>query len=572
MATKLKNKVATCRVINKHSAFDESKYIYSDKFQPWNGKDASTIHTTPELVGALRKDDKLDIDARVLALKEGKLGYQRLNKKAFLEAWDKNRNRRFKEATDYFGYDLDPGSNLYGREAIPLLGGPFYKQLYYYDYIRMHNLSFYAYHHDPIARAIVQIIRDFTLGRGFRVDCEDPRDQVIWKSFEEANDLQTMMDSLALELSIYGETMVWWLPNHDTKIQYRIQPGQEAPKGLIPRVRLIDPSAIWEVVTFPEDITRVLYYQWVAPTQYQTYTGSDAGSSVPGSKFIYQQVPAAQVQHYKINSVSNEKRGRSDLFPVLGYLKRLRDAVNYSLVSMQKQSAWSIDTAIDGASEDIDQYISDLNNQPAMPDAGSEFVHSNKVTRTFLANSAGRGGQQEAFEWCWSMIAAGTGIPVSYFGTHMSGGQTRASAMIATEPVAKKFQMRQSVYERILLGMTKKLGIKGKVEVTFPELIVQDRSAKLKDLALAEASKWLSKERSAEIFSKEMHITDFNWEDEKQKIQAESEEQGGSPLTAPASLIGPAASAMSKIEQPSSSAVTQQDRKAVADNERAGNA
>ena len=75
-------------------------------------------------------------------------------------------------------------------------------------------------------------------------------------------------------------------------------------KGLIPRVRLIDPSTVWEILTPPEDINQPIAYQQVFPTQYQIYTGIDKGGVVPSSKFIMQQIPAEEVLHFKINCVS----------------------------------------------------------------------------------------------------------------------------------------------------------------------------------------------------------------------------------------------------------------------------
>lgn len=566
MASKLNKKNSNkTRIIHKQAPFNESDYEFSDRFVPFDGNPLNA-HTIAEMMECLAKG-KAEIEARVLTSDGGFKRYH--NAKSFMEAVKRNdkNSAKLMESWDSFSNWSD-GNNIgspYGQEPIPMVGGPFYKQLYYYDYIRMHNLSFYAYHHDPMARLIVNTIIEFTLGRGFRVDIEDKTELAIWRAFEEANDLQGLMHQVARELSIYGEEMLWWLPNGATKIGYQDRPGQEPQRGIIPRVRTMDPSSVWDIITFPEDITRVLGYQVVSPTQYQTYTTMDAGSPVPGSKFIYQQIPASQIDHIKVNCVSNEKRGRSDLFPVLGYLKRLRDAVNYSIIALQKQSAWCIDTSIDGESEAIDSYVDDLNAQLAMPNPGSEFVHSNKVTRTYLSSATGKGGGSDSFEWCLSMIAAGTGIPVSYFGTHLSGGQTRASAMVSTEPVAKKFELRQVMYERIIRSMINRLGIKSAVEITFPELIIQDRSSKLKDLALAETQEWISKSRAAEIAAKELHITDFEFNKEMEDISAEKSTEPGilSPLTAPPAVDG---------GQEPKSKVTSQDRKGLADAERAGNA
>jgi hypothetical protein len=560
MAQKLKKPEHT-RVIHKSAPFRDSDYHIDDRFIPFDGNPMNA-HSIGEMIECVSKG-KAEIEARLLCTDNS---FKKIpDAKKFLESLKNNeKNSKLREAYDAFGYDDCRGGNDYGHESIPLIGGPFYKQLYYYDYIRMHNLSFYAYHHDPMARLIVSTIVEFTMGRGFRVDIEDKLELAMWRAFEEANDIQSLMLQVAREISIYGEEMLWWLPNRDTKIQFRVQPGQEAQKGIIPRVRTLDPSSIWDIITYPEDITRVIAYQMVSPTQYQTYTASDGGHPVPGSKFMYQQIPAEEVDHFKVNCVSNEKRGRSDLFPVLGYLKRLRDSVNYSIIALQKQSAWCIDTQIDGSPEDIDAYVSNLNEQLAMPNPGGEFVHSEKVTRTYLNNAGSNQGGSDAFEWCMSMIAAGTGIPISYFGIHLSGGQTRASALVATEPVAKKFQLRQAVYEGIIKKMAKRLGIKSPIEVTFPELIVQDRSAKLKDLALAETQGWISKSRAAEIAAKELHITDFKFDDER--VEMGQEQQGQNPENQP--LTGPA---QIPSGQPKTSGVSSEDRRSLADAERAGN-
>lgn len=554
----------------------DSRYHYSDRWQPWDKKNPLSIHSTPELIEAMRTNPNIEVEARVIAVnaKERTRKKVTLNRESFIEAVKGNANRKFKESADFFAFDMEGPSQGVGKDYVPLLGGPFNKQLYSYDYQRMHQLAFFAYHHDPVARAVVQITRDFTLGRGYRVDCDSPQHLAVWRAFEDVNDLQTLMRQLAEEMSIYGEVMPWFLPNGATKIGYQLRPGQEVPRGILPRVRLIDPSVIWEIVTYPEDITRVLYYQWVAPTQFQIYTGRDGGSVVPGTKFIFQQIPADEVLHFKVNSVSNEKRGRSDLFPVLGYLKRLRDSIQYSIISMQKQSAWAIDTTVKGSAADVEKYASMIASETIAP-AGSEFVHNEAVTRQFLSNSAGKSGQSDAFNWCLSMIAAGTGIPVQYFGTHLSGATTRASALVATEPVAKKFEMRQGDYERILKAMAKKLfatmGMEPiDIEVTFPELVVQDRSAKLKDLAVGEAAGWFSKRRVAEIAAKELGITEYDYEKERAEVEAERG-AGGNPLTAMGSALG---AAVKSLAQPadqgddSTSGVSGQMRRQVASNDR----
>ena len=526
-------------------------YTINDRWVPWNGEDPLEIHSFAELLEAAAKG-KVEIEGRVLCAdpKGHKLVHRRMDQRAILEASKRTPPKRLREALDRFAYDMDDsigGGGTIGQEVIPLLGGPFNKQLYYHDYLRMHALCFYAYHNDPVARAIVNITRDFVYGRGFSVQCEDAAAQALWDAFARVNDIGRMFDFVTRESSVYGETMIWWLPQNETKIAYRVQPGQEPPKGLLPRIRLIDPSVVWEIVTYPEDITRVLSYRWVAPTQYQMYSGKDAGKSVPGIKFIYQDIPADQVMHFRLNGMSNEKRGRSDLFPVLGYLKQLRDSVAYMLVDQQKRSAWAIDTTVEGSQADVDRYVSEMAQLGTIPTAGSEFVHTAKIKREYLSNAfASKGGMSEGFERVMDLIAAGVQIPVSYFGFMNAAGQTRASALVATEPVSKKFQMRQDWLRGVVQAVAERLfqqfGIQSKFEITFPELIVQDRSTKLRDLLLLQQSGIFSRERVAEIAAQEFSLGEFDWNAEKAKIEEESRSLAPdaglslSPLSSPGSV------------------------------------
>lgn len=524
----------------------DSRYALDESYTPGDSSDPKKCKTIIDMIECLRKNPNVELDAKVLHYNPANktMAPRKMNRESFMSALDKN-NTRFQES-DWFASDgsAGPNSGLVGDDFIPIMGGPFFKQLYYYDFQRMHQTAFWAYNHDPFAHRGVHIMTDFTLGGGFRCDFKNSKHDALWEAFCEANNLYEQFDDFARELSIYGESMWWWLPDNQTTIRIRPSPGQEERKGIIPRIRLMDPSLFWDIITWPEDITQPLAYQWVSPTQYQTYTHVDAtGQSVPTSKFIYQQIPADQIIHTKVNCVSNEKRGRSDLFSVLGYFKRLRDSINYSIIGMQKTSAWSIDTSIEGSPADIDAYIQSQQEIGTIAPAASEFVHTSKITRQYLSNQATRsGGEPSAFVWNLNMIAAGMGIPVSYWGTHLSGGQTRASAAIGVEPVTKVFEKRQIVYERVLRKIIKHFFTTNseneyQVEITFPELVTQDRSAKLKDLALAESQKWVSPKRAGTMASKEFSANDYDWEQEQKDIEAQQAQEPAiaplSPLTKP---------------------------------------
>lgn len=537
-----------------------------DEQHPFGPDEQILFESEQHLVEQLKANESLELDAFVLGMCEsGQRTRIKLDKKQFIESAETRKPVQLREGFDGFGTDYGDAQTLgrVGDDFVPLLGGPFYRQLYALDYIKACNSAFYAFNHDPLAHAAINIISDFTLGRGYRVDSDNAAALSLWRAFEKVNRIQEQLLHLSKEISIYGEAMIWWLPDNDSKIVQRPYPGQVIHKGLIPRIRLIDPTVIYDIITAPEDITDVAYYVWLAPTQYQVFSGLEQGKNIPSAKFIFQQIPADQISHYKINSVIGEKRGRGDLFSVLGYLKRLRDTVNYSIISLQKQSAFCVDTTIRGNQGDIQNYIDEQQRMGTFAPAGSEFVHTDAIERKYLGVEGGKGASSPAFEWAFSMFCAGVGIPASYFGTHLSGGQTRASAIVATEPVAKRFESRQQVYERIVQDLWDRvmewagLGLI-ECEITFPELITQDRSQKLKDLSLAESQGWISNKTAATLAAKEMNITSFEYELERGEI--EGEQQAGvfdAPLTFP-----PQAPFAKQPETPVN-AVTGQDRSEI---------
>jgi len=593
-----KSKLTRAKILTKH-CYDPKTYEFDESFRAYNPEDPLTVHTTFEMLECLSKRPDIELDAKVIGHhpEEG-LKTQRVDRGLFLESfgrtspWDKVKFREI----DQFAAPFTPGFTQ-GNDFTPLLGGPFFKNLYYYqDYIRMHSEAFFAYHHDPIAKAITQITRDFVIGNGYEVQCDqkDPRGQLgmaAWKAYEEVNDLQLQMDQACEESSVYGEVMWWKLPNNQAKVIYQLKPGDTIPYGIIPRCRLIDPSNIVEIVTYPEDITRPLFYVWLVPTQWQMFQSglgegrpTDLSHIQPSLKFIYRTVMADQMAHFKINCVSNEKRGRSDYFPILSYLKRLRDIVDYQLIALQKASAWAIDTEIDGDQSDIDNYISDQASLGTIPPGGSEFVHSTKIKREYRANQGSSQINSDAFSLALSMCASGVGIPVSYFGTHLSGGQTRASALVATEPVAKKMEKRREIMKRMIKMHWKFCMVQAGLpdldcDIIFPEIITQDRSMKLRDLALAETSRWLSPARVAAMAAKEFQIHGYDYQSELEDMKKElpqvpqplSDPPGGEnpawgapqPGMGMGGSFGHALSDTANVSQIGVSGLTSEDRKEI---------
>jgi len=522
------------------------------------------VHSTAELVRFLEDDKNKDVQL------EGRICFTnglthipvKIDRQKFLEFFkgdgqpvtaDKLKES-FKE--DFGRATAADGSYVGSPDFVPTMGGPFNKQLYLTGMLQAKALAYYHYNHSPICKNIVHTIRDFTLGRGWRADvkCKDKTKQgvalALWRAFEDANELYEQMRYLSVDLSLDGEIMFWKLPNNAARITYKLAPSQQIPRAALPRVRLIDTSSIYEIITYPEDILRPLFYVQLTTTSYSMYSAKDQGAPVPTIKFIFQHIPADQVIHHKINVVTGEKRGRGDLFQIIPFAKRLTDVVDYKIIQEMKNCAWGIDTTVEtGDQTDIDKYIESVKEaegETGVAPAGSEFVHTAKVKRQYLANSTTSSAQSDAFRWVANMISAGSRIPYNYWGFQDAAGTTKASAETAVEPVEKFFESRQIDYEIILKKLARWLFDlyelpEAELEVTFPDIKKELRSNKFNDLTLAQTNQWFAKERCAEIAAKEMSITDYDFSSESAKINAEGDAMGGemsdeekNPLTAPA--------------------------------------
>ena len=428
----------------------------------------------------------------------------------FMQMREHNYARMFKETSGFgdFGYDdAGIGANQVRTEYTPLIGTPFFKQLYLADYWLMHSKCFWYSNYSGIAKLVVDMTRNFVMGRGFSVSFVDNKAQDAWNRYEEYSNIQEESRQWCDDLTKFGENML-----------RRIY----SPKGIIHRA--FDPSTIWEIVTDPEDISDIKYYHQQYNTQYQIF-GDD---KTPLSKYIINQMPPQMVIHTKVNITPYEKRGRSDLLAPLLYFKYFEDYMQAKLIRAKNEAAFIWDVSIDGSDEDVQAYVSSTQSMADVP-PGSENVHNKAITRTPLSPQFGTTGADQVAQDILSYVAMSVTIPVTYFGTAFtSQSGTKAGSLVATEPVAKKMVERQLKMEYLIRKIVKdvllfnKLDEKTPFEVNFPEIMEEDRSQKIQDLSLAKDEKAISHRRFSEIVAKELKVTDYDYEDEQKQIEKEA--------------------------------------------------
>jgi len=450
--------------------------------------------------------------ARTIELKPGMKAAEA--DKTFREALRSATLREdFSTGDDFTAPAGPPGPNNPEQEFLQVLGGPFSKQLYLAAYLDMHAKCWWELTHNPMARLMVELQTDYVVGRGVKFQAKDEKFQELYDREERRLRLQQRIRQFVYDESWQGEAMLR---------KYRNAKGQLT-------LREIDPSTIWEVIANPEDTEEVAGYWQNYPGAYNIATMDN----VPMSSYTVAFIPAADILHSKVNVSSGEKRGRSDMFPALGWFKRLRDFTASIVLAAQHAYAYVYDVEIDGDLSDIQAVINDPNFSK-VPVPGSSWLHNKAMKVQPMSSKIGTGfdATKEITHAILRMCAASFGMPLEYLGV-VEGG-SKANAIAKTSPWAKRVSMRQlhveselliplkdAIYDSLVESGELKPEVSRGGEWTFPEPAPEDVDARLKRLALLRREGAISHERFSTAGIAEANITQWNYAEEQTKIQQE---------------------------------------------------
>jgi hypothetical protein len=371
----------------------------------------------------------------------------------------------------------------------------------------VHN-CFEAATRNPIGKRVCKIIPQFVLARGVKGTHTDPAYQKAWNEFTKSQGMSMRIKTVLRELVIYGEVFMRYF---------------NLPDGLA--VRSLDPSTIWEIVTNPDDIEEVYYYHQQYVTLHQNIVASPLNGKnvLPASTLVIRQVPGSDIDHFKINATSHEKRGRSELYAILAWLVRFRDFVNDRVVLNKMRAMFALDVAVDGGALDLAAAEQQFATPPG---SGSVLIHNKKVEVEFKNANTNANESKTDSEMILKIIAVGAGVSEQFLGVSYS--TNRAGALIQTEPDVKNFEDYREITEAILSKAADRVAKSKRLpatdvgmEFTFPSIASEDRSAKVKDIALAEAMDYFSKARAASMVAREFDVTNFDHEQEQAQIRSE---------------------------------------------------
>lgn len=406
-------------------------------------------------------------------------------------------------------------------EYAPTYGGPFNKQLYIYDYLTMHARAFEAKNHNPLAKRIVDVLAQYAFGRRFKVIIKNPKQKKVWEDFEKQYKITHKISKFwSREYLTFGELMI-------DKIRWDS----------------LDPSTVWDIITNPDDIGEVYYYYQNYPTAYQTFTGYRVKGE-PGSekqqplKYVIRQLPAHQILHIKANVSSMEKRGRSFLFPILGWLKRIKDLYNAEVLKAQLEASFIWDDTIDGNAGDVAAHASQYST---MPKPASVFVHNKAVERKPMpAMTGSTRGSVGVSDEILGFIATSIGIPKEFFNVMGAGSSNRASAVQSAEPFEKVIEDLQADFEHLLHNIAEEVFEqanvpyeKGDVEFGFPSVTKDTTTEAIKNISFSETMGYIDHQTASEMIAAEMNITTYDYKAVQDAIKKDSVNKAD-PLLPPA--------------------------------------
>ena len=191
-----------------------------------------------------------------------------------------------------------------GWRRVSLSGGSADPEREELDGERLLRECYLAYRGNPLAYAIVEMQTSFVLGGGATVVAEDRRVQREIDRFwnDRDNRMKLRLYKLLTELSLFGEQFIRFFVDELT--------GRVV-------IRQLDPLYIKEIETDPEDWESPLRYLWRPPQAGTAGIGAVYGEG--------EWIDAREILHVKVNDVTGSRRGRSDLAPVLGDLRRYRE-------------------------------------------------------------------------------------------------------------------------------------------------------------------------------------------------------------------------------------------------------
>ncbi len=392
---------------------------------------------------------------------------------------------------------------------------------------RMINIAAFLFDTNPLAGSIVELTRDYVVGKGITAASLDPDvDRVIRRFWNDGcNRMDLKLPEKVLQLSLFGE-QCW--------------PAYVSENYGLVRLGYVDPYMIDEVIPDPDNVelliglvTRTL--AGGAGKRYRIILNEDEGQIVSDAgRRELDRFTDGECFYFAINRLSNSTRGRSDLLRLMDWLDGYEQFLFENLDRVANHLMTFIwDITFKGLSESqIEEKM--LKMRP--PRRGSLRGHNENVEWDAVApDLKGQDVSELIKVFKRHIIGVGTRYPLIWFGDPED--VNRAAATEMSDPPVVKLGARQLYTVYMLHEMLRYQVAKARaagtlsadlvqlrdkdgtpkgdpvplheaIAITAPEITVRDTAktaTALPQLAtaltLAQQEGWLTKETAATLFA-----------------------------------------------------------------------
>jgi hypothetical protein len=460
--------------------------------------------------------------------------------------FDQRINRAY-EAGFYDGND-DPATGDFKK------GGQGYKRLSdkfirdgKIDYNRAIETAWGLWQKSPIAKRVLAMKRDHIVGHSAMPDSNDDNLVEILNEFWQGNNLEKRSSEFTMQLFGFGEQCY---PVFVREADGRVRLGYIDPASIDKVVKHPDNALEdWAVVAQRYDhggyTNEKLVYRIVRAAE--DFTDGEEVTTVdnPGKLITDKQAELepwesemlAKYKHdeydgscfyTKVNAVSNQSRGMSDLLQIGDWLDQA-DNVLFSMADREQFAGYfAFDVTLVRASKD---HVATRNKElrDNMPKKGSVNVHNDSESWEMWSPDLHQSGSIESFRALLGLILGGVGFPVHWYG--FGDDANRATATVQADPTTKSLEHDQATVRDMFLSMCRFVADQAEIagnytpvddleiSLTLPEVSTKDLARTTTSmqgivigLSNAQDNGWISEETAAKAFAKIMAELDIQYD------------------------------------------------------------
>lgn len=295
---------------------------------------------------------------------------------------------------------------------------------------RMQKLALYQWESNLLANRLIELPLAYLLAEGVRLAAEDPDAQEALNRFwsDPINAMDLHLVEHVRELALFGEQCWPAFVSHDGHV----------------RLGYLDPALIANVVTDPDNAKQPIGIvtrkdkRGNARRYRVIVNGDDEELFTPRTVAIRETFTDGECFYFRINGLSNGRRGRSDLLAQIDWLDAYDQFLFGEVDRSQFLRAFVWDVTLKGATP---EEVKARARQITAPKPGSTRVHNDSEEWQAVTPALQAGDMSETARLFRNHVAGGATIPEHWYGG--GGDVNRSTGESMGEPTFKVFSMRQ---------------------------------------------------------------------------------------------------------------------------------